>query len=401
VPHVHSAPPRQALLTGRPVADACSQGRRAVLSAWPEYQGSIEWSRPVLFVAEGLDGTLEMDCGDRFDLSTADERFRKTGTSPRMMLDRYDMTVAYDRLLELTANGQADKLMVAIPVEDAASGLGKTRVLEELAVRSVMDGFLPCLLRVQGEAPRSLLDFALALTDAINDTRRNFGLDVEIETQSRLCTLDELGLTPTAAERRNTLMRLRSKLSAAVRIDTDPNLVLDAIRHDCADLVEAVRAVTHLDHRVMILIDELHRWDSSYQEVLESIDFAGLGTPAAPIPVVVNYVAVNNAEGIRIHEKLKFLPGERRPVLRPFRNKTENEMVYRQLLLSEYRIAPSETRTNRERVARFFTNLHTRTGGVPGQFITPAVEGFIDGVMEGGIYLIPADFETALRQYGV
>jgi hypothetical protein len=389
----------QALLTRTPLVEAASQARRAVLTAWPAYQQSVEWSRPVLFVASGLDGTFDVRRDTTFDLQTAGERFRKDGACPRMMCDRYDMMVAYDRLMSLTDKPGAGQLLVAFAVQDGTKGLGKTRLLEEFATRSVIDGFLPCLLRAEGEMPRSLLDFALALSDAINDTRKNFGVNPVAETEARLLAIDALPAPPSPENRDRTLRSLRTQVGGMKNVDA--RAVVDAIQRDCAHLVADIRTVTKLSHRVLILIDEFHRWEGAYNEVLQRIDFAGFGTAADPVPVVLNYV-VTSLEGQSIYAKLKSsLPAERRPELRRFDSDVERDMVYRQLLLSEWQCAPRQSREVRDRVKLFLAQLHTMTGGLPLMFLDPRLDWYVRGVKFGGETIVDADYEMALRTYGV
>jgi hypothetical protein len=387
----------QALLTQTSVVDAASQARRTVLTAWPAYQQSMEWSRPVLFIAGGLDGTLELGARPTFDMTNAAQRFRRESTRPIMMCDRYDMMAAYDRLVNLTDNLGSDKLMVALAVEENEKGLGKTRLLEEFAVRSVVDGFVPCLIRTEGEVPQNLLGFALALSDAINQTRKNFGLAMLAETEAQLIAFNSLAPPPPDAQRRRTMLGLRSMAKDLGLVA--PEIVLDAIREDCKRLVTDIAAVTGLLHQPMILIDEFHRWAGAYNDVLSCIDFAGIGTPEKPIPVVLNYLT-NTAEGLNIHQKLKFLPPERRPILRRFDSETEIEMVYRQLLLSEWRRAPGQTPEACEKAKRLFKNLHDRTRGVPLAFVDYRVQAFIEGVLFENDSLVDADYETALRSFG-
>ncbi|MBB5060942.1 hypothetical protein HDF16_005678 [Granulicella aggregans] len=387
----------QALLTGTSVVDAASQARRTVLTAWPAYQESIEWARPVLFIAKGLQGCIQLSPGPTFDLVTAAERFRKDGTVPAMMCDRYDMMVAYDRLVSLTAKPGAGKLLVAVSVEDSDTGLGKTRLLEEFAVRSILDMFVPCIVRKEGEVPRSFLDFALVLTDAINQTRRNFGLPPLVETESRLLAFYSLNVNPAAEQRDRTMMRLRNILKEMAPVE--PALVLKAIQDDCARLISDIEAKTKLTHRTLILIDEFHRWDSVYPEVLENISFAGLGEDTCPIPVIMNYLS-GTSDGQNIWQKVKSLPMERRPSLRRFESEVEISMVYRQLLLSQWSLAPKLSPKAGTTVNAIFKALQEKTRGVPLRFIALDVEAFIEGVRFSDAFT-NADYETALRDFGV
>jgi hypothetical protein len=391
----------QALVTGTCLIDAASQARRAVLTAWPEYQQSIEWSRPALFLASGLDGTVHLNSTSTFQAMLVAERFRQDGAIPRMMCGRYEMMVAYDRLVSLTEEPGYDPLLVAFTVEDSVKGLGKTRLLEEFAIRSVVDGFLPCLIRADGEMPRSLLDFALTLTETIDVTRRNFRVASALDSEAMRLAFEALnGRSPSVSDRQ-AYRSLRSTIKN-IPAESQPSKlqILDAIRKDCAQLAADVEAVTNRSHRVLLLFDEFDRWVGAYDKVLENVDFAGLGTPEIPIPVVLNYVT-SSAEGQNIQKKLKRLPPERRPELRRFETEVDREIVYRQLLLSEWRRAPKQTREAAEVVKKFFGGLHSRTGGLPQTFLDPKIESFIDGFMYApNNAIVDADYETALRAFG-
>jgi hypothetical protein len=387
----------QALLTNTPVIEAASQARRAVLTAWPEYQQSVEWARPALFLASGLDGTVACAGSTTFDLVRAGERFRKDGASPRMMCDRYEMLVAYDRLVTLSEKQGSTKLIVAFSAEEETKGLGKTRMLEEVAVRSVLDGFLPCVFRDGPDIPSSLLDFALALSDVLNDTRKNFLIPPVDETEARRCAIGALPEAPAPEERKRTLLMIRSFLKQMGSVDQ--RVVLAAIREDCAQIVKDVSAVTGLPHRVLILIDEFHRWEAIYAEFLKAIDFTGLGTLSDPIPVVLNYIA-NGTEGQSIQVGLKSLPEAMRPQLRRFDSEVDRDLVYRQLLLSEWQRAPKQTRDAQPRVKKFFADLHQIARGVPGTFLEKNLTIWVSGALSQAESMVDADYETVLRTFG-
>jgi hypothetical protein len=45
--------------------------------------------------------------------------------------------------------------------------------------------------------------------------------------------------------------------------------------------------------------------------------------------------------------------------------------------------------------------MHIRTGGLPLMFLHDKVESYVQGVRDGGNTIVDADYETALRNYGV
>lgn len=402
----------QALVANEAITVATTQARRTVLAAWPDYQQSLEWARPTLFVAQGIDPTVATTKPATLDVIERAGRFRQVGTSPSMLCDRYEVLAAAQELFELADNPGNDQLLVAMRVDADARGLGKTRLLEEIAVRAIFDRFLPVIIRGNVEPPQTLLEFALVLSDAMDETRGNLKLDKVLRTRARLVAFDVFrnaanpATDPDAmsdAQFKDQRYTLRDRLRALPPPggNVPAARICDAIAEDCAQLAGDAAARTGTAYRVLILIDELHRYAGAIDPILDNIRFAGFGTEEAPIPVVVNYVDAT-PEGESIRKKLQYLPIQRRPDLKRFESEDERQLAYRQLILSAFNVAPNPRRDKSVKtlVDKFFADIHVKTGGRPVEFTGLEVQSFIETVKSYSNALVDADYEDVLKQFG-
>jgi hypothetical protein len=392
----------QALLAKEPLTDATSQARRTVLAGWPEYQQSVEWARPTLFVREGLNPKISTSSASTVPIIDLAPRFRVAGKAPEMLCDRYEVLAAAQALFQMAERPGNEQMLAAIRVNADSKGVGKTRILEEIAIRSVFDRFVPVVIRGDIEPPQTFLEFALAMSDAMEETRKHLSLSEVLRTNARTAAFRVAGIPTDISNKDFKLQRyaLRDKLRSLSPPGGkfELGLVRDAIRDDCAELAGEVEIGTGVVYRVLILIDEFHRYAGVLGTILENIDYEGLGTSAAPIPVVINYVDTGQ-EGGDIRQKLQHLPLERRVDLKRFENELERELVYRQLIASAFHVVPNQKRDKKAAVEKFFKKLHATTGGRPIEFTTPNVQHFMEGATVGDT-LVDANYEDLLKQYG-
>lgn len=390
----------QALLALEPMTEATSRARRAVLTGWADYQQSVEWTRPTLFVREGLDPTVKTSKGQPDELIERAPRLRRVSKSPVMLCDRYDVIAAAQQLFDMAEHSGNDRMLVAMGVGTDSKGVGKTRLLEEIAIRAVYDRFVPIVLRAHETEPaRSFLDFALAVSDGMDETRTAFELPEVHRTETRRIAVDLLGLAWRDDEFERDFYTLRKKLRAhgGANGGSPAQQVLQAIRRDCGRLTADAAAKTGTAHRALVLIDELDRYTGAITAMLDNIQYAGLGTPAEPIPVVFNY-GEGTPEGAEIKQAVQHLPLARRPDVRPFKGETELRLAYRQFILSAG-FAPSRLREKKNLVDRLFTDLHEETAGRPIGFASPPVQYLIRYARRFDV-VDDANYEDVLRQFG-
>lgn len=318
-----------------------------------------------------------------------------------MLCDRYDIFDAYQHLLQATIKPGTERLMLAISARDSTPGVGKTRILEEIAVHSIYDGFVPCIIPARSEMPASFLEFAVNLADAIDATREHLELELDWTSLSRHRAFEFANMDVASPDPLGQLMKAKKAIrerSAEAR-SLDSKLILDAVRRDCGQLVKELAAKTVRSHWPLVLIDEFHRCDGAIELVLSQITAFGLGTANMPIPVVINYVS-SAIEASQISEKINVLPLERRREIRPFASGVEQKLVYSQLVLSEYLRVPSPRRDQREQVNGLWELMHETTGGLPGKFLSVEVRTIVQSY-EKMKFLVTGGPEDILRRSGI
>lgn len=393
----------QALLQGSSVSHATGQGRRAALLGFPDLQDSIDWARPTLFLANGIDPVLRVNRPIR-DFGAIGDRFR-TLKSPELLCDRYEPMQTYEQL-QTKALAQQRALLLAFPVKELHSGIGKTRLLEEIAARSVFDAVVPIVVRSQqgSEPPANLLDFAISVSDAITETREHFqinreGLSAAWRLAYRLAKIDP---TPSDAAAFGEQRLTVAKYLQENRTSGDPAKIamasaMDLIMEDCNKLQKDIESVMGYSPRLLLLLDDLERYGVANEIVARAREF-GLGNSELPVALVFTYAASSTA-GRRLDEDiLRKRPDIRSFPLDAFTNPVDQRIAFGHYVFSRWKYAINNNRQRREGVDNFYQDMYKYTQGRPGQFSSPVVEAVVS-VHHNYKSLIDADFESLLRQW--
>ncbi len=391
----------RALVESKSLPQAAAHGRRAALLAYPDYDHSVEWVRPTLFLRQGSSGRLPLDQAPVSMTDIAGEFLREG--FPTSLCDRYEFLEVYQDLLGLLA-GQGQRCpVIAIPVHDEVGGVGKTRLLEEIAARSLHDGFLPVLLRNQGNVPIHPLTFAFQIASEIDKLRehlkRSIQLDERIEpSYSVQLAADAAGIDPNPqhpVEKSKAARRLREFLGG----DLPPRQLSDVwgcLFSDLEDLVQAVRAKTGRTHRPLLLLDDLHEFGDLAFELLDKAGSVGLGSSEMTIPLFFTYMTGGGGGiGKRIEDQLKRRPDIRAVELKTFQETDEIEMVCRQLLLSGYKVVFTTDPRKRDEIPKGIQMITSEFEGRPKKFKCDAIVNYVNALTQMG-YLVEADYESIL-----
>jgi hypothetical protein len=393
----------QALLQGSSVSLATAQGRRAAMLGFPDLQDTIDWARPTLFLANGIDPVLRVNRPTR-DLGAIGHRFR-TLKSPELLCDRYETMQTYEHL-QTRALEQQRALLLGFPVKELHSGIGKTRLLEEIAARSVFDSFAPIVIRSQqgSDPPANLLDFAIAVSDAISETREHFQINREVLGAAwRLAyLLAKIDPTPSdAAAFGDQRLRLAKYLQDN-RTSGDPaklpmSSAIGLILEDCTKLQKDIESVMGYSPRLLLLLDDLERYGVVNEIVARAREF-GLGSFQLPIALVFTYASSTNA-GRRLDEDvLRKRPDIQSFPLDAFTSPVDQRIAFGHYVFSKWKYAINNSRQKREDVDNFYQDMYKFTQGRPGEFSSTAVEAVVR-VNHHYKSLIDADFESLLRQW--
>jgi hypothetical protein len=415
----------QALTSEEPIAAAAAQGRRATLLKYPELEESIEWTRPTLFIRKGLSAKLTMPQSPNIELARLAPKLRVVGRVPQALCARYSALQCYQDLIgrlavwEPGAPLPPEPLLLAFMVTDAAGGVGKTRLLEEIGVRAISDLFFPIILRREAVTPpANFLDFAMAISDTmVNEARKNFKLPFDPQyacpdgcsnealsrfTRVRRLAFKKFGIKPDFSDRDNFREQLGDgrKQAAALNPEMSPedvSEILDAIRDDFDQLLHDVKAKAGgVTYRAMLLLDDVHQYARVAVNLVESAGPGGIGSDDNPIPLVFTYMTTTSG-GASIRQALqRNVSDEQQPELGVFKDAAEQRMAYGQWILSWKRLATNE---RSKFLKNFLDRLQTKTGGRPSRLIAVETGDFIEDAQSVSDALVEADFDAALKQF--
>jgi len=280
----------EALLGSKSIPQAVAAGRRMAFEDNADPVGA-DWAFPAIYLAENVRSvSLDQAAADRIGrLESIALQYRQRDTPP--FCDRFDILEHSYRVLMRT--GERGPRVLAIKVDLAEEGsfrYGKTRSLEEICVRLVLDGHLPCFWwDTEVEEISTPSDLALAIAGAIATARHRFGLDEPDYEVFKLTDGPEADLAPRVRQQ----LKLHPARPGENGLDRYHNQVLAAaICQDLRNLADAAEAETR-EPKVVLLLDDVHRFGpAALQLLVEHLLVSGcLSGPRDHVPVVMAYSA--------------------------------------------------------------------------------------------------------------
>jgi hypothetical protein len=394
----------QALLKGSSVAIASAQGRRAALLEFPDALHNVEWTRPTLFVSKGIDPALKTVPAAR-DLSAIAERYRTLKT-PDALCDRFECMTLYEEFRKSLPAPPGKAAAMAFVTKDPQGGIGKSRLLEELAARSVFDGFIPVIVRnnrKNSEAPQNMLEVAWWVSDAVRETRAHYGLPEIPLPETRKFAYRLTPVKPNPSDQSEFRFQeddldlfLRTNRTTGRPAEVTIDSALGLIQDECTQLRSDVQGAFPVVPTVLLLLDDLHRYPGCAQQILPRIGEYGLGKAGIPLPVVFTCLLVENDKTLL--EDLSKRQDIRVKSLNAFESELEQRLACRQFVLSHWKASVSARREQQAVVDRFYKRIHSYTNGRPVQFLRAEVEGVVQGNLDSGT-LVPTDFEGMLAKW--
>ena len=255
----------------------------------------------------------------------------------------------------------------------------------------------------------------MAFAAAILDARKNLkAQEFEISTTPVLQIhrlLEALAGIPSSDEPATSfiaaVMRRRA-LEQAIAAAPPPvarDDLATALREDLAALAADARTLLP-EARVLVLIDEAHRFDAAVGDLIALLGQHGLGTRADPVPVVFTFSVSRSTQYTSAVDALhEFLESGRMYLekldLGPMPDPREDPVPYQQFLLyGSDRPLVFSRRARAENVEpSFYELLAGRVQGIPSalRLWNDGVKGIIDAFVQLR-YLEPADDEELLAE---
>jgi CHAT domain len=395
----------QGLLRGTPVTVAAAQGRRAALLDFPDDQHNVEWARPTLFMAQGINPALKILPPLR-DWSDIAESYRTLKT-PDVLCDRLDCMDRYESFRIALPPPLGKAAAFAYVTKDSAGGLGKTRLLEEIAARSVFDNFIPVIVRNNKEnleASHNHLETALRISAAVEKSREAFRLPPTPLTATKEFAymlanipLPDPARIASVAIRENELDAfLRNNRASGLPATVTMEQVLPLIQSECRALRDDLRVDGAPEPTVLLLLDDLHRYAGCVQAILPLFREYGLGRPGLLLPVVFTCYAAEEdkilEEALRQRQDVFMTP------LNPFESGVVQRLACRQFVLSFWKFSVTSRRSMSEQVDQFFESVQEATNGRPVEYQRGEVKGVINAHKRFKT-LIPTNFEEMLVKW--
>jgi hypothetical protein len=281
----------QALIAQESVSLATAGGRRAAMLHYKDYNESVEWARPVLYLGKGADTVLQVDKAHQeamYRVVEIADKYREL-LRPGAFCDRFCCLEAYQTLTAEVASKTPRKILI-FAVTETGGQFGKTRLLEEIAARSVLQGFVPVLLRsTNSDPPTNPLVFALQLAEAMDKTRKFF-TGKKKEDSAALQLSFRLANKSVSVEDAFFAYEKDRVLKKAADLDCGPKAVRDSIVKDLRALLDDTGGRTPL-----VLLDDLQSY-AIVAAVLLSKDMLDeqdvLGENGMTVPMVFTYSTV-------------------------------------------------------------------------------------------------------------
>jgi hypothetical protein len=403
----------QALVNGKPIALAAAFARRASLLHYGDYLLNAEWTRPVLFRNTKASLQIQVDDAQRA-IARAAFRFRSV-REPSIFCDRIDAVHAYQRFRDQVLDGEF-RTPLAIEVSDdqktvgfsgkASIQIGKSRLVTEIASNAVLQGLAPCVL-TSGPAfqpPPGLLLLAIRIAEAMDDAREFFGLAKKVRSAAlrrafRLTGNRDKFDTPQMGDFKDYRNEVKTLAAApAVRVP-DLDQLRDDLKEDVGiflqDLAAQFPGTLGIPHfrAVLVLIDDLHKYEAAAIPFLELVRDYGIAPNAALAFTYSKGLDAGPEIAEFVRENLRGFVYE---PLKPFRDPVESRLAYTQMLLAQKPpLVPSWRSDKKENVEAFFTFCHSRVLGIPSLF--PDFVGYIE-MSKSFQVLIDADDERILLE---
>ena len=287
------------LLSGQPLLSAIAAGRCASFAqAAPPYK-TVDWAFPAVFIS----AKVPSDYVARNTVAN-DPAMRLAGWLNHLQLARRpvfcareEFFEAYNELLGSEERGTRPAVL-GIHMAESLVGIGKTRLLEELAAQALRDGHLPLLftnndpnVNVQscGELAVQVLNAADLACEALEIP--------PIAAPMVLLCKDLPSLLKNPQLLRVPLLKRELEMNGVTN-----KAIKRALQADLAQLATAFRAKYPPPPgriaRVVVLLNRVERFGDALTTALlsEWADPAGLGTPQEPVPLIFTFAVSTMAD---------------------------------------------------------------------------------------------------------
>jgi hypothetical protein len=295
------------LLSGKPLLAAIAAGRCASFAEGAPPHKTADWAFPAVFLSAAVapDYVATQVAADDPSIRLEGRLRSLRLASKPVFCGRDEFFDAYGALLAGEEQGVRPSLL-GVHVARSEAGLGRTRLLQELAGQALRDGHLPLLLpfdRPDGHVPQTCLDLALEVLAAADRACRTLQLPPIDLGRSQARLLKKGAADVAALAQHGELDAWVSQELQATGSITDYAVKL-ALQVDLVRLAAAFRGVyppaPGRTARVLVLLNRVELFGEALSVALlgDWADAAGLGPPEEPVPLVFSFAFGTAADHI-------------------------------------------------------------------------------------------------------
>lgn len=318
-----------AILQDQPIVPAAGRAWRAAATGAHD-ASHADWGACGVFMSEAIPpGYALTPTIDKTALIDGWIRAANLRYEP-VFCGRVEHLEAFLTMLDITVPADRTPQVLLVYAEPGEHGLGRTRLLREMAIRALREGHLPLLIAIEPDRIDTLRTFA-------DEVRRSVIMMYEILELDYPAATNHLGLVLAASEGSiapappeyvlSELTPKRELTSSAVRL---------AIQADLREMLARAKARYEFfgagTARVVVLLDDFEHYGSVADDLLfRLLNSSGLGTPDEPVPVVI--AAERDAPRRGFVDGALGFPWLRAMPLGPFRSDGEDLLAYETILL--------------------------------------------------------------------
>jgi CHAT domain len=394
-----------ALVRGESLVMATAEARRATVAQGKSAEQSVDWAFPALFMAEEVDPGYSLVQPDEVQLRTTEETW-----ITNFDLDLVPVFCGRNEFFREYYGffGSTAKRVLAI-VGTGDAGVGKTRLLQELAKQMLRDGHVPIMLTSDNsdwEAPTTVPKLGRKLLSVIGNVRGHLELDTVTDGQLALLVY------PARARPGRMLKPHIEQLLGEDGEVTAPALRL-ALQDELFELIKEARRkwvpIRQAQGRAVVLLDSVEQYEGLIDKLLRGqlLDGWGLGSSDEPIPVVLAFAMTQptNTKVMSSLEQAGHKGWLNRLPLSPFDpDKDEDLLAYSWIVLNPFTNGYPELYSNVRHVlsdeahpdvVRMARGVMKRTfAGLPRNLANPlTLYGFTEDARDGG-FVVPLESDA-------
>jgi hypothetical protein len=280
-----------ALVEQRPADIAAAEGRRAALLHFKNHTQNFDWARAVFCQAVGVETQFKQRPPQATLVRVAEDLRPKKKREPfcgRLQWLPLFRDLFQRRIPNLAIESQEE---ISEEEEDRPQ-IGKSRLLDELAWQSVLEGWIPIRIDQVRTRYSNFMHFATHLFAILENTREKF--DVERANRSEVVrkACEAFGVEYKAGDQ-DAFMSARDKvltlLEPQQKIAVTHDTIRQMLQRDLEALRKDIETVTGARKGVLILWDQLDYEEALEEDLVGLLDPHGLGSKANPAPVVFTY----------------------------------------------------------------------------------------------------------------